>query len=225
MALHFRAVSMIAPLLKGARVLSLGYPDLLVPAQAVKEMFGFEPQKFTNAARRHGTRYPLPETQHVMERVCAEFVCVDVARFAGVERIADLNFPQDLGTFDLVIDPGTLEHCFNIGQAMMTAAGSVRVGGRILHLSPMTMINHGFYNLCPTFFADFYAQNGFAIEVMQAHRRREGRDEFGDVGTNATGRMRMDAECGLCVLARRLTDDALHYPVQTKYAAAIARAA
>lgn len=226
MALHYRAVKLIAPHLKGARVLSLGYPDLLVAAELIEAMFGFTPVKFTNQARRHGAGFRLPETVDVMQAVCAEFVCVDVARFAGVERIVDLNYPQEyLGRFDLVLDPGTTEHCFNIGQALMTAASAVKQGGRILHLSPMTMVNHGFYNLCPTLFHDFYTQNGFAIEVFEVSRRKDGVDEFGDIKAVAAKRNKFGPEYGLCVFAQRLTDQALRYPVQSKYAKQIAEAA
>ena len=151
MALNLSALKFLKPHFKGD-VLSLGYPDLLVSPESIQEMFGYMPSKFTDANKWHGFKDPLPDTEELFDHLGAKLTVVDFTKDRGMETIADLNYPQEFGKFDLVIDPGTLEHCFNIAQAFVNAAASVKVGGRIFHLSPMTMINHGFYNLCPTLF-------------------------------------------------------------------------
>jgi len=78
----------------------------------------------------------------------------------------DLNHPLQsetlAGKYDVVLDGGTLEHCFNVGVYMETVVRLLRVGGRVLHTSPCQgYANHGFYNFQPTFFFDFYGANGF----------------------------------------------------------------
>lgn len=218
MAIPRYAMRMIAPHMKGARVLSLAYPDLLLSKSDVEAMFGFTPKLFTHRNITHGLQDPLPETAEVFRSVCASFECVDVARLTEIERIVDLNYPSDLGEFDLVLDPGTTEHCFNIGQALMNAASAVAPGGRIMHLSPMTMVNHGFYNLCPTLFHDFYTQNGWTVECLKAHERREDGEYLGDLIGKEAARVRCGPEYGLCVLVHRTSRAPLKFPVQAKYA-------
>ena len=91
----------------------------------------------------------------------------------GNELIVDLNYPNASflleGKYDLVIDNGTLEHCFNAGEALINAARMVKQkGGFIFHINPLSMINHGFYNFCPTLLFDFYDQNDFKILLSSA---------------------------------------------------------
>jgi hypothetical protein len=109
-----------------------------------------------------------------------------------------------------VIDPGTLEHCFNIGQAMMNAANAVKPGGRIFHISPMTMVNHGFYNLCPTMFHDFYQQNGWEMESFAVVA-------MADPVCTMTDRFTTAQEHLIRAVAKRKTGAALHFPIQSKY--------
>lgn len=84
----------------------------------------------------------------------------------GATILHDLNknfhICKDFVLYDLVIDGGTLEHCFNVGVYMETVLRLVKVGGRVLHISPCQgYANHGFFNFQPTFFFDFYGENGW----------------------------------------------------------------
>jgi hypothetical protein len=88
---------------------------------------------------------------------------VDLFQHKGWERIVDLSYPQDLGSYDIVLDCGTIEHCSNPAQAFINAASAVKVGGVIIHDLPVTMVNHGYWNICPAWFKDFYTHNGFTI--------------------------------------------------------------
>src|SRR5688572_13688298 len=130
MALPLHALKVLAPYLKGAEVLSLGYPDLTVRSEDIERVFGFKPTKVTNANEWHGLKDKLPETLEFFEAMGARLSIVDFTVDRGMEKVANLNEPHDLGKFDLVIDPGTLEHCFNIGQAMLNTASAVKLGGR-----------------------------------------------------------------------------------------------
>ena len=209
MALPLHALQLLAPYLRDANVLSLGYPDITVEPSKIEALFGYKPSHFTNEGGWHGKKFPLPQTEELFEKLGAKLTVVDFTAERGMEVIADLNYPHDLGQFDVVLDPGTLEHCFNIGQALMNAANAVKLGGVLLHLSPMTMLNHGFYNLCPTLFNDFYEQNGWEVDIALVPQ------PIGALHT--TGRFSVQAEYLIRALATRRSAEPLHYCVQTKY--------
>ena len=208
MALTARAVKLLLPYLRNSRILSLGYPDLVIPDCS---LLGVVPTKFNDSGRWHGVDYKLPETVHVFEMLGSTLDCIDIHASRGCERIVDLNYKQDLGEYDLVIDAGTIEHCFNIAQAVFNAANAVKVGGRIFHSPPMSMVNHGFYNLCPTFFHDFYGQNGFKVEHLSGYTK----DKCGPV--DPVKRFSTLPEASIYCIAERLTKETLKFPTQTKY--------
>lgn len=215
MALARHALEALAPHMKGARILSLGYPDILATEEECEEIFGVRPTATIEAGAQHGIKRPLVETMELLKLLGSTLECVDVIRFRGFERVLDLNDPHELGEFDLVIDPGTTEHCFNIGQAVMNAARAVRVGGHIYHSPPMTMMNHGFYNICPTMLWDFYTQNGWQIELYEA-RCGDAAMALDEKVAHAR-RARVAPEAGLVCKALRVSAAALRWPVQNKY--------
>jgi SAM-dependent methyltransferase len=79
--------------------------------------------------------------------------------------VADLNKPVGLelqNQYDMVFDGGTTEHCFDTRQVLSNAIRLLKVGGRVVHLCPISGgINHGYFLLSPILFFDFYGQNGF----------------------------------------------------------------
>lgn len=165
MGLTAVTLKMVSGVLPKKHILSLGYPDLAMTALDVQDILGVTPTKFTTHGAWHGLDQPLPETAHVMELIGSSLDCVDVSPSRGVERQADLNHPCDLGEYDLVLDCGTTEHCFNVGQALLNAANAVKAGGAIFHCFPMCVMNHGFWNASPTLFKDFYSQNGWSVQM------------------------------------------------------------
>lgn len=220
MALTLSALKLLAPHLKGAKILCLGYPDLLVTADEYQEVFGFLPERFTRRGAWHGRQHPLPETEELLTRLASTLQCVDICSDFGIEKIVDLNHKVDLGNFDLVIDPGTIEHCFNIGQAVFNAADAVKVGGRIFHIPPMSLMNHGFYNICPTMLFDFYTQNGWKVEALKGMDR-----DGNEYRISETGRFKSPPEVSLHCLAKRETHGPLRMPIQTKYIRKMEKAA
>jgi hypothetical protein len=83
-------------------------------------------------------------------------------------RPLDLNYPIDLGRqFETVINHGTAEHVFNIGQVFRTIHEHTAPGGLMFHESPFTgWIDHGFYDLQPTLYFDLAEFNGYALQGM-----------------------------------------------------------
>lgn len=216
MGLRRHALETLSRLLPAPRVLSLGYPDIVATQEDVHEIFGVWIDETTDHNRWHGVEHRLPETMALMSALGVELDCVDIVASRGVERIVDLNYPADIamgGGYDLVIDGGTIEHCFMAGQALMNAAAAVAPGGRIWHGNPVSMVNHGFWNLCPTLLWDFYTQNGWKVEefwLTDVHGER--------YEAHPTKRYHAPTEASLHFVARRLDGATVeYYPTQTKY--------
>ena len=92
---------------------------------------------------------------------------VDFAAFEQPTRIHDFNEPipnEWRGRYGLVVDGGTLEHVFDVRSALENVAALLRVGGDVLHVSPVSgWVNHGFYQMNPCLFFDYYGANGFSV--------------------------------------------------------------
>ena len=171
MALTYRQLECIRPLVHGATVLSLGYPDILVLAEG-----SGLPEAPT--ANIHGDWRPLVSTRAVFSGLGAKiFDCIDYfPDTARGERFVDLNQPLTLEEsckgYDLVIDPGTTEHCANVWQALVNATHYVGMGGHIVHiLCTDGYMNHGFYQVQPTFFCDYYNENAWEIKMIAVDKQ------------------------------------------------------
>jgi hypothetical protein len=90
---------------------------------------------------------------------------IDYSDYEGADIVHDLNKPIPSAlenAFDLIIDGGTIEHIFDVRQTMMNLTRMLKVGGRIIHMSPANnYVGHGFYQFSPTFFYDYYGTNEF----------------------------------------------------------------
>lgn len=89
----------------------------------------------------------------------------DVSNYEKPDIIMDLNIPVDNkyhNKFDVILDIGTLEHIFNIPQALENITLMCKSGGTIILGAPASnAINHGFYQICPTLYYDYFKINGF----------------------------------------------------------------
>lgn len=217
---------------ESASALLLGYPDLLVPRAALTRMFGEHlvaslPTRDDAAAiwEWHGLRGvqdPMFDSVALLRALGVEPVIVDVARTRGVETLVDLNhpLPAELARrFDLVVDTGTCEHCFNVGQALLNACEALAAGGILVHAAPLTRINHGFWNFSPTVYPDFFEENGFELQLLTGVQ--------GDLASGMRPfevdpfrRFDAPANAALYVIARRAQVRDLHWPMQRKYRSA-----
>ena len=217
------------------RALGLGYPDVVAGADELGALFGEAlsgPLPLRAGGREIRRRHGFPdgevvETRALFAALGVALECIDVQPESGVDRVVDLNRPlpaELVGRYGLVLDPGTIEHCFNIGQAMMNAAQAVALGGYIAHVSPLSMFNHGFYNLNPTFYHDFYGDNGFQLQFMNGLAAQQGAGAFFDV-TPVLRFSGVPDNSVLLVIARRVAERVLRWPVQSKYRGAAGTAA
>lgn len=82
----------------------------------------------------------------------------------------DLNLPfpeEHMSRYNLVMDPGTIEHVFDMKTCLTNVVRSLRVGGVVVHQVPVYMFNGGYYSLNPNLLNDFYSRNGF--EQLQTY--------------------------------------------------------
>jgi hypothetical protein len=216
------------------RILSLGYPDLLASPAHLAAMFGDDVARriqyredSAEILRWHNTKLTdrVAEPRSLFAALGFEMDVVDIASVRGGEMLLDLNVPVPEALqerYAVVIDAGTLEHCFNIAQAARNIASFVALGGVVLHANPLNLYNHGFYNMNPTWYHDFYGANGFAVEQLRLVANAKGDEPtMGEVP--AIQRFtRIPEGSSLVVLARRLARVAPCWPIQSKYRGASA---
>lgn len=228
MALSVSQTRALVPLLKpGIKIASMGYPDMIAPEGMIINLVGahqalYEYRQDSEAiCNRHGLAVrQIPDAKSVFESAGCKLHVFDIVKERGEEILCDLNLPfsyyrHNLETYDIVLDVGTVEHCFNIAQAIMNMASLLKEGGHIIHENPFNWGNHGFYNLNPTFFADFYAANGFDVLRLDLTTR-----DGHCVTPPPTSRfIAPDGEFNIFCHARRTKlVKQLTYPTQTKYA-------
>ena len=178
MALTPLVTALLAEQIKlGARIASMGYPDLIAPPEMIAGILGDRLPELkyredsVQIAKWHGlpSGSQVPDAASFFALQGATLDVFDVAEIRGGEIIGDLNqthwlWRERAGQYDFVLDVGTLEHCFNIGQAALNVAGLLKEGGIIYHTNPHSgWGNHGFYSIHPTFYYDFYESNGFKV--------------------------------------------------------------
>lgn len=76
--------------------------------------------------------------------------------------------PEMKGIFPCILEAGTFEHIFNIGAAFENMHAMLKPGGCILHISPVSWLNHAFYNLNPCLF-DAVARTNKYEKIAEAY--------------------------------------------------------
>mgnify|MGYP001166470071 FL=1 len=163
---------------KPAKVACLGYPDLMVSEKELKEEVGLDNLKVKSrvySSHLHsklrkkliseGTR-KIYTTESFFKKFNLTIDVFDIFSHTGKEKILDLNKELPVkykNKYKGVVDVGTLEHCFNVGQAFKNMCDMLEVGGIVFTAAPSYKKNHGFWNFCPTAFTDGFLQNGFEI--------------------------------------------------------------
>jgi SAM-dependent methyltransferase len=229
-ALTSLITTMLAPRIKpGHRIASMGYPDMIASPDVLETVLGvkYGALKYREDSEKickwHGLpKRPIPDAASFFELFGATLDVFDIVETRGGEILCDLNEPLAVTDgYDFVLDVGTIEHCFNIGQAAKNMAGLLNEGGVIFHSNPHNSGNHGFYGLQPTWFADFYGQDGF--KLLFCKLMQKGSEEPIDVPL--TGRFSCGApEINIFAGAQRVSVKDIRWPMQTKYAKLLAAA-
>jgi hypothetical protein len=209
------------------RVGCLSYPDLLVTREQIAARYPHladATYRLREDANKIRQWHSMPHLNEIIEttdffnKLGCETDYFDFAEIRGGEIIADLNVPLDTahhGKYDIVIDTGTLEHCFNVGIAFENMCRLVQVGGLIISAAPMSKVNHGFWNFSPCAYDNYFRQNHFDSLFLGAfYRDSEGLKQL-DISPN--GRQLAPAESILMAIARRTEQSTFKLPIQQKY--------
>jgi len=132
------------------------------------------------------TNWINPETA-MTETYCEPILCqlfgatkvesVDASDYEGATYVQNLNEEwepsSDLANnkYSSVLDFGTLEHVFNVPQALKSIAVSCEIGGRIIHVQTHSdFCGHGFWQFSAELFFSWYSEsNGFSnVEIFIA---------------------------------------------------------
>ena len=132
-------------------MLFLGYPDLLTdettwPIQSIN--WRDAPKRrdagpvWVGHGRAHLKNSPMVETKGLFQSLGCDVTVADAISWGGEDVMIDLNLraPENMWEwFDIIIDPGTLEHCFNIAQAFDNVDRMLRVGGIVYHQNAIAL--------------------------------------------------------------------------------------
>lgn len=95
-----------------------------------------------------------------------ETLSVDIAGSEHIPNfIHDLNNPlpeKYMNGFNLIVDPGTIEHVFDIKSGLSNIVHALKIGGTVIQQVPIYSYNGGYYNFNPNLLNDFYTVNGFS---------------------------------------------------------------
>ena len=88
---------------------------------------------------------------------------IDYSDYEGASFVHDMSLPIPNGKFekyDTVIDGGSLEHVFDVIQAIKNCTNLCKIGGQIIHLQMANnFCGHGFWQFSPEFFFSLYSRN------------------------------------------------------------------
>ncbi len=195
-----------------------GYPDMLVSATDMLRIMGTNAFPRDKAAedimRIHGGVPDIYDAASVFDSFGYALNVIDIKVSRGNESIRDLNYPVTLGSYDLVLDHGTSEHVFNIGEAGLSLARAVKAGGFLVMHLPLAFMAHGFYNINPEWYLALCRHSGLEVLFMAAWNAKDGylpinvRHRF----SNPPDRTLMS------MVAMRKREGSQGYPIQDMYA-------
>jgi len=200
-------------------VVCLGWPDLMVSEALMKEIYGERAEQFrveNNPRSWDRKEGELFDVHAVFQYHNCNLTIIDVIKHRGVEEFLDLNESLEenfFKRFDLVIDTGTLEHCFNVGTAFKNVCNMTKVGGVIITAAPYSRPFHGYYNFVKETYTDGFGRNGFDIlelicTVSKKMRVVPEEEFFTKI---------MPGQGILNCIAKKVEDKEFKWPIQRKY--------
>ena len=200
-------------------VVCLGWPDFIVSEELMFEIYGETAEQFRieNNPKSWGRKErELFDVHAVFQHHNCNLTIIDVIQHRGVEEFLDLNEPLEenfFQRFDLVVDTGTIEHCFNAGTAFKNMCNMTKVGGVIITAAPYSRPFHGYYNFTREMYTDGFGKNGFDIlEIVGTISKKMHVALDEDFFTK-----NMPAQGILNCIAKKVEDKEFKWPIQGKY--------
>jgi hypothetical protein len=162
----------LANLLVRARIQGAVFSDMVTIG---RQSIAVPPHELTRLARQlnmHTT--PAARSAGFADDFFRDFLAadhisaIDYSDYQQADIVHDLNQPipeQLANRFDALVDGGSLEHIFDVRQALENYMRLVRTGGSIFILTTANnLCGHGFYQFSPElFYRVFDAANGFSV--------------------------------------------------------------
>lgn len=105
-----------------------------------------------------------------------DLIAYDIKNYGNDEIYFDLNQPPTGGKkFDLAINPGTLEHCFNISNALANITDFCKPGGLIMHHGPFQNHLHGLWEAHPKLFQRYYGKDNILCHYYLKMSKNDGK--------------------------------------------------
>ena len=151
--------------------LMLGRQRLLPDASALQEVFAIHGINLRATEFLHANKYG----EEFFSLLGAhEINSMDYSSYEGATILHDLNspIPADLNQrFSVVYDGGTIEHIFNVPQALKNCMEMVQVGGHFLQVNiANNYMGHGFWQFSPELlFRVFSPANGYEVKIVLLH--------------------------------------------------------
>lgn len=202
------------------RAVCLGYPDLLVDRETIADIMGtdlslpMDPHA-DKIKSWHNYAGDVYDGIAMLQHLGCTVTVLDKIPHRGIEVVMDLNdvLPLNLkDTADLIIDTGTLEHCFNVGTAFRNMCEMVSLHGIVVTAAPANKLGHGYYNFCDNVYHDGFTANGF--EVISVKLLGADNQEIHPIPPKKRGAP--PKSIWVCV-ARKVQSRPWSWPVQGKY--------
>jgi len=149
----------------GDEILCLGRPELFIDSPGLQRLSGGFGLGWSSERCDKLAAEPFGEP--FLEACGFRTVrSLDFSDYEGADIVHDLNLPlpaklEALSSF--VYDGGTIEHVFDVAQALQNVMKLTKLGGTILLSSPANgQCGHGFYQFSPELFYRVLEANGFA---------------------------------------------------------------
>ncbi len=218
----------------------MGYPDIVVTPNGYEGLLTKEAYEsledrpnsenikiIHKGKKRAGTIHIVPTLSSLTEAILKDFdveasyTIFDFQTYEGTETIHDFNEPIDrkfYNKYHLLWNGGTLEHIFDIACALKNMTLVTKEGGFLAHLGPLNMVNHGFVNLCPVLFDNFYAVNNGTIIRCEVSPLSDTHQTHIIDDANKRVQILPNKECTLNVLVQKNKHkDKLETPIQGRY--------
>lgn len=137
------------------RVATIGRQEIHVPIAKLKSALNLK------GYTKYGPYCEELLVGHFAATVVESF---DNSDYEHATHIADMNKPLVVqNRYDTVIDCGTIEHIYNLPQALRNVSEICSGGGQILHILPANnFCGHGFWQVSPELFFALYSEvNGY----------------------------------------------------------------
>lgn len=154
-------------------VLELGRQDIYASLDEMKEWARIHSVALRDVAASASNKPHLREKKYVDDVTAFKALgfdaveSLDVSSYEGATYVHDMNLPVPAALhakYDLIFDGGTIEHIFDQASVFRNIGAMLKVGGRVIHVSPSSNhMDHGLYMYSPTLFFDYYWANGYEI--------------------------------------------------------------